>query len=134
MRSSGLEPVIVRRNLFSLKLDPRGLGAVIFNEFIEPGMLQGLPRSDSLPGIVNEDLPKQIQERLGERRGGRNNFFQLPHRTDEFSGLARSVRLRVLQLAILEKASSGISIMLLRHAMDFTDKRAVNGIAGHSLE
>ena len=82
-----------RNGVGSLFLDAnaRGLGAVVFNQFVEPFVFQRLPRRDALFGVVDENLAQQVEEEFVEVVRGRNGFLETLHAAHKFAGAAWSV-------------------------------------------
>lgn len=126
-------PFVLHPDPLPLDADPTRFGAVVLHQLTEPRVFDCLSGGDALLGVVDEDFPEQVQEKFVELCGGRDDFFQALHGSDEFARLSRSVGERVSEVLVLEEASGAVAIAALALFHDFADQGFVNGIASDSL-
>jgi hypothetical protein len=126
-------PLALRTESLSLDPNPASFRAVVFDQLAEPRVLQRLPGSNALLRIVDEDLPKQIEEQFVELCGWRDDFVQTLHGANELARLARSVGERIRQVLVLEEAGGAVAIAALTLLHHFADERLVDLVASNSL-
>jgi len=97
-------------------------------------MLQRLSGSDALFGVVDKDLPEEIQEKLVKMRGGRDDIFQALHGAHKLPRLSWGVGEWVGEMLVLEEAGGTVTVAALTLLHDFADKGLVDRIAGYGLE
>lgn len=96
-------------------------------------MAQRLAGGDALLRIVDEDAAQQVQELAVEGVGLRDHFLELLHAAHEFPRLARRVRLRVVELIVLEEPRRAVLIGALGCALHFFDQTPVDRRARYRL-
>lgn len=96
-------------------------------------MLQGFPSGDSLFGVVDKNLPKQIEEKLVELCGRRDDLVQTLHGADKFPGLPGSVGERIREVLVFEEAGGAVAIATLALLHHFANEGLVDLVAGDGL-
>ena len=134
---SSLSPVAftftLRAESLSLNPNPAGFRTIVFDQLAEPRVLQRLSCSNALLGVVDKDLPEQIEEQLVELCGRWDDFVQTLHGANELARLARSVGERIRQVLVLEEAGGAVAVAAFALLHHFANERLVDLVTGDSL-
>lgn len=133
LRSSLAFPLALRTHSLPLNADSTSFCAVVFDQLAEPRVLQCFPGSDSLFWVVDENLPKQVEEQLVKLCGWRDNLVQTLHGADEFPRLPGSVGERIGEMLIFEEAGGAVTIAALALLHHFANERLVDLVTGDGL-
>ena len=126
-------PLTLRAESLPLDPDAASFRTVVFDQLAEPRVLQCFACSDALLGVIDEDLPQQIEEQLVELCSRRDDLVQTLHGANEFPRLPWGVGERICQVLVLEEAGGAVAVAALALLHHFADKRLVDLVAGDSL-
>lgn len=126
-------PLTLRAESLSLNPDSASFRTIVFDQLAEPRVLQCLTCSDALFGVIDEDLPQQIEEQFVELCSRRDDLIQTLHGANEFPRLPWGVGERICQVLVLKEAGGAVAIAALALLHHFADEGLVDLVTGDGL-